>query len=108
MSDETNTATVEADSEKIVRVPDNPIKLLELREELQADNQKIHERIARAQDQLATNTARLAKVNERLAEFEAKGGGDMKSAAAEFVKQEESKISETLKRMQDLRSKFGF
>lgn len=108
MSDETNTATVETDSEKIVRVPDNPIKLLELREELEADNTKIRERIARAQDQLATNTARLSKVNDRLTEFQNAGGGDMRKAAADFVAQEEAKILETQKRMSDLRAKFGF
>lgn len=108
MSDETNTATVETDGEKIIRVPDNPIKLLELREELEADNTKIRERIARAQDQLATNTARLSKINDRLTKFENSGGGDMRKAAADFVAQEEAKVVETQKRMAEIRAKFGF
>lgn len=110
MSDETTTtipATAD-NSEKIVRVPDNPIKLLELREELTAEIENVRSRIARAQDQLTTLTSRISKVNDRLAEFEAKGGGDMRKAAADFVAQEEAKILETQKRMADLRTKFGF
>lgn len=101
---EVETATAEP---AIVRVPDNPIKLLELKDELEKDNAAITARISRANEQFATNTARLAKIDFRLGEFEAKGGGSMAAAAAGFIAEEEKRIAENQARISAMRAKYG-
>lgn len=64
MSD-TATAAPET-GEKIFRVPDDPVALLELQDELTNENSNIEARIARATEQKATNIGRLAKIQEKL------------------------------------------
>lgn len=52
--------------EKIFRVPDDPVALFELQDELNNDNINIDARIARATEQKNTNNGRLAKIKEKL------------------------------------------
>ena len=67
MVEETGTATAACETgEKIFRVPDDPVALFELQEELNAENISIDARIARATEQKNTNNGRLAKISEKL------------------------------------------
>ena len=102
MSDETAVVT-----EAIVRVPDNPVELLALKEELEGDLVKIGGRIDRAVEQKNKAEQRLAKVNFRLDDFQKNGGGDMAKAAASFIASEEERIVKEQARMAALRARFG-
>lgn len=62
---DTATAAVEG-ADKIFRVPDDPVALLELQDELTQDNVNIDARIARATEQKSTNMGRLGKIQEKL------------------------------------------
>lgn len=108
MSDtETAVVDTEADAESIVRVPQNPVELLELQEELKKERVKIVNRIARAEEQLSNTDARLSKVNQRLNEFQATGGGDLSKAASEYVTARAKKLEAEMASLSALRAKFN-
>lgn len=86
-----DTATAEA---PITRVPQNPIECIKLRQELVDAIEAASGRIARANEQIARDTRRVAAIDVRIAEFTEGSGGDMDKAKRDYFAGEEKRLAE--------------
>lgn len=84
----------------IVRTPNSPIELLELKSELEKKIGNARKRAVRANHQVEVFERRLVSVSEKLGNFATAGGGDLKAAATKH-------IEDMQKRMDAIRAQFG-